>query len=126
MAGETERVRLGPDAVVEVPAALHAAGEQVASAIDSPVAAWQGDGIRLLLDQGPFADPLTGYEGQPGFGSSNERIDGRPARLVWFDRDGQHRVVAAHLHGATLLVEADATVPHDVLLAIARSLSINE
>lgn len=126
MAADTHQVRLGRDAVVEVPAALRATSEAAAHAVDSPVAVWQGDGLRLHLDRGPFADPLTGYEGRTGFGSSTERTGGRPARLVWFDRDDRHHVVAVHLDDATLLVEAEAAVPRDVLLAIARSLSLSQ
>src|SRR4051812_5799113 len=35
--------------------------------VDTAVATWSGPGIQILVDEGPFADPLTSYAGRPNY-----------------------------------------------------------
>lgn len=68
--------------------------------VDSRVSTLRGRGISLLIDHGPFADTLMSYAGRSGYRSTEEVIDGRPARIVSFDESDGTRVVAAHFDGA--------------------------
>ena len=71
-----------------------------AQGVDTAVAAWSGPGIQILVDEGPFADPLTSYARRTNYRTSVETIDGRPACLVSFNDDDGMRVVAAHFAGS--------------------------
>jgi hypothetical protein len=53
----------------------------------------------FLVDHGPFADNLASYAARSGNRSTEEVIDGRPARIVSFDESDGTRVVAAHFDG---------------------------
>jgi hypothetical protein len=105
-----------------------------ATGIDTNVAVWAGDGVRVLVDHGLFADPLTGHAGASRVRA--ETIDGVPARVVAYERPGGGRVAAAHfmdLSGRvrggpvrlTLMAEAD-TLDEETLVELVRSIRFTE
>ena len=99
--------------------------------MDTTIATWSGPGIQILVDDGPFADPLTSYARRPNHWTSEETIDGQPARIVGFDDDGGTRVVAAHFPGSvagsgvsdrlTILVRIEPGGDQEVARKIIRS-----
>lgn len=105
---------------LDVPAELAPTDEQ---AIDGPAATLAGPNLRLSLDAGPFADPLTGYASKPGFERRLEDIGGEQAEVVSFaDSDGT-RVLAARLPGPlTAVVHAAPGVDPEVALRMLRSM----
>jgi hypothetical protein len=92
-----QELTLAEGLTLTVPADLSRGPEQ---GVDTAVATWNGAGISVVIDQGPFADPLTTYQGRPGSRSRQETIDGRLARIVSFVEGNGTRVVAAHFPGA--------------------------
>src|SRR5262245_65350958 len=69
-----KEVTLGEGLKLEVPSDLTPGRDQ---GVDTKVTTWSGPGISMLVDQGPFVDPLRSYADR----SSQETIDGRPARV---------------------------------------------
>jgi hypothetical protein len=111
--------------------------------VDTEVTTWNGPGISVVIDQGPFADPLTTYGGRAGSHSRQETIGGRLARVVSFVEGNGTRVVAAHFPGAragasagrgasaekalTIVVRVDpAVLRREVAFDIIRSLRFGE
>ena len=99
-------------------------------AIDSTAATWSGKGISLLVDEGPFADPLTSYENRPNYRAAEETIGGRKARVVAFDQPDGTRSVAAHFPddggepGAlTVVARGESGVAQELLNQIIRDIS---
>jgi hypothetical protein len=125
-----KELTLAQGLTLTVPADLSRGPEQ---GVDTAVATWNGAGISVVVDQGPFADPLTTYQGRPGSRSRQETIDGRPARIVSFLEGDGTRVVAAHFPGTqagaaagkplTIVVRVDPAVRREeVAFDIIRSL----
>lgn len=57
--------------------------------IDSVSSAWTGDGITIVVDEGPFAADLTRHEGAQDYRLGPDTIAGLPSHTVSFtDRDG--------------------------------------
>ena len=111
-------------------------GGRRAQGVDSTVATWEGSGLNILIDRGPFADTLASSESRSGYRSSQETIDGRPARIVSFVDDGT-RVVAAHVprspagaqpgESLTVVIRLDSTVAHeDMAYEVIRSLKFGQ
>jgi hypothetical protein len=125
-----KEISLGEGLKLEVPSDLTQGPDQ---GVDTKVTTWAGPGISVLVDQGPFVDPLASYTDRPGYRSSQETIDGRPARVVSYLDSEQSHVVAAHFAGSrtgprdqeplTIVIRLDPSGPgEDVALAILRSL----
>ena len=101
------------------------------SPTDSAVRVWESPDLRVVVDEGPFADPLTGYATR-GAESGEEVIDGHRARVVSFVQDDGGRSVGAHFDdlGAvaggpgklTVVVTGAPGVVDDVALGILRSI----
>jgi hypothetical protein len=105
---------------LDVPAELAPTDEQ---GIDGPAATLESPNLRLILDAGPFADPLTGYASKPGFERRLEDIGGEPAEVVSFAGENGARVLATRLPGPlTAVVHAAPGVDPEVALRILRSL----
>jgi hypothetical protein len=57
--------------------------------------ALSGDGFTILVDEGPFSDPVTRYADRPAYEASTESINGHPARIVYFeDEEGVRHLLA--------------------------------
>ena len=118
---EKVRVPLGIFSV-ELPAVLV---KREGSAIDSPAVGFEGGGLSVDVDQGPFSDPLTSYVGRPDYREEAAEIAGVAARLVFFRTPADATyTVAAHLpgpNGLTVVVSAAETIPERVARDIVKS-----
>jgi hypothetical protein len=122
---DTREVRFDARLRLRVPAWVSATGAQ---AIDSTAAVWQGEGVTVVVDEGPFADPLTRY----AVAATEDTLGGRAARVVAFDREGGGHFAGAHFPGdpgatsgpdapLTVAVETSEEVDRETGLAIVRS-----
>jgi hypothetical protein len=68
-----------------------------ARGIDSNVNLWEGKNLTVMMDEGPFADPLTSYANRPNARVFEETVAGRPARVVSFQLDDGRDFAAVHL-----------------------------
>jgi hypothetical protein len=123
-------VALGRGLKMKVPSDLTRGRDQ---GIDTNASNWQGKGINVLVDQGPFADPLTSSASRTGSRSTEESIGGRPARIVSYVNEAGTRVIAAHVAGSrrgasvvepvTVVIRLDPEGPsEEVARTILRSL----
>jgi hypothetical protein len=104
---------------LDVPSALAAAPGQ---AIEGSAAVLEGAGMRLTVDAGLFADPLTRYAAKPGYEHWREAVGSQIADFVVFEEGGT-RTVAANIPGrATAVVHLPAGAQRDVALQILRSI----
>jgi hypothetical protein len=84
-----------------------------ARGLDSRATTLSGGGFTILVDEGPFSDPVTRYAGQPGYEVSTENINGNPARIVSFeDEEGVRHLVAR------LEIVGEAGIPRGVTIVI--------
>ena len=100
---------------LELPAVLVEGDDR---ALDSAAAVFEGPGLSVILDQGPFADPLETYVGRPGYEEGLREVAGSTARVVSFrtPEDGTY-TVAAHVprpKPLSVVVRADTSVPEHV------------
>jgi hypothetical protein len=66
-----------------------------AQALDSSATTLSGGGLTILVDEGPFSDPVTRYAEWPGYEAYTESINGRPTRIIHFeDEEGVQHLVA--------------------------------
>lgn len=65
---------------LQVPSAL--VGDTAAS--DEPAAVFEGPGLTVVVDVGPFADPLDAHAGKPDFQEAPVRVSGARGRRVSF------------------------------------------
>lgn len=123
MTGQTTPIRVSDRVTVDVPVDLV---PDTAAGIDSAARSLAGPKLDVLVDTGPFADPLDRYDGLPHFRESTEQISGHRARVVRFSvDDGSTYTVAAHipeLDRLTVVVRAAREVPDEVALQIIRSI----
>lgn len=111
---------------MQVPVPVNPTGQHV---IDSSAAAWEGDGLTIVVDEGPFSDSLAGYEDKPEYRVGSGTCVGCPARLVFFtDADGV-LVAAARIELdesiMTVTVRTDPRLGPDSAMRIIQSLSIH-
>lgn len=96
--------------------------------IDSATSVFEGNGLTVIVDQGPFADGLDSHAGRPGYRSELRSIAGVPGRLVSYRSPERGTyTVAARLPAPTLVtvvVEADLSVPEHVPKGIIESLQL--
>jgi hypothetical protein len=84
-----------------------------AQGLDSMATTLSGGGFTILVDEGPFSDPVTRYADQPAYEVSTENLNGHPARIVSFeDEEGVRHLVAR------LEIVGDAGVPRGVTIVI--------
>lgn len=122
---EKVRVELG-NVSLELPASLVKSPD---TSIDSAGGVFEGDGLMVILDQGPFVDRLESYVGLPDFREDTKEVAGTTARRVFVrnpDRGtytmGVHVPAPRHV---TVVIHADASVPEPVAEAIIDSLRID-
>jgi len=100
------------------------------AAIDSAAGVFEGSGLTVIVDQGPFADRLDALAGRPDYRETSARIAGKAARIVFHrgEEPGSY-TVATHLpapQSATVVVRAEASVPEPVSRAIVESLQLRD
>ena len=119
---EKVRVAIG-NITLELPAAI---GKRPDVSIDSTAGVFEGAGLRIVVDQGPFANRLDSYAGLPDYREESRDAGGMTARIVSFrSADGRSFTAAIHLpapKSATVIVEADADIPPEVPAEIIDSL----
>jgi hypothetical protein len=102
-----------------------------ARGIDSNVTLWEGRNLTVMVDEGPFADPLTSYASRTGARMSEEPIAGRPARVASFPLDDGRDFAAVHLdlggegRRVTISVTGREEFGGEVPVEIARSIEPN-
>jgi len=112
-------IEIGRGLSMRTPVPVEASGGQ---AIDSAAATFAGDGLAVVVDEGPFAASLDESRGQP------RMVAGQPAQVVsWTDREGAH-VAGVRLRlpsgdTATITVRADARLGPDAAVRVIESLS---
>jgi hypothetical protein len=118
---EKVRVALGGFSL-ELPVSL---AKQPGTPVDSLAGRFEGSGLSVIVDQGPFSDRLSSYVGRPDYQEEAEEIAGVPARIVFFrtPEEGTY-TVAAHMPGLnnlTVFVRAAESVPQSVARDIIQS-----
>jgi hypothetical protein len=91
-------VELTPGLRLRSPVQLRPAQAQ---GVDSNVSAWQDGKLEVVVDEGPYADPLTTYDDRPNAHTADETIGGQPARVVSFPLDDGRQFAAAHFDRGT-------------------------
>jgi hypothetical protein len=89
--------------------------EADAKGIDSNATALEGRNLSVVIDAGPFSDPLTSYGDRRGASASEETIGGRTARVVSFPLDDGSQFAAAHFE---LDGEARAGAPRKLTISV--------
>jgi hypothetical protein len=121
------RVRVHVGAVgLDLPAIV---ARQPGTPTDSASATFDGGGLTVLVDQGPFAPTLDADVGRPGFREERTDVGGSRARIVTYDEDDGSFTTALEIaapHRATVVVRADSSVPRQVPLEIVRSVQTLE
>jgi hypothetical protein len=94
--------------------------------IDSAANMFEGEGVAVIVDQGPFADRLTSYVGLPEFREDIINVAGTSGHTIFFrSPDGSTYTVAIHLpmpQNVTVVVKSDSSVPKSVPREIIESL----
>ena len=106
---------------LELPATV---APQAGTPVDSASAVFEGEGLAVLVDQGPFAPSLDADVGRPGYQEEALQVGGSPARLITYDEDDGRFTTALEIagpHRTTVVVRADRSVPRQVPLEIVRS-----
>jgi hypothetical protein len=96
--------------------------------IDSAASVFEGSGVTVIIDQGPFADRLDSYAGHLEFREEIKDVAGMTSRTISFQRpDRGTYTVATHIPApkhVTVVVQADASVPEQVPREIIKSLRL--
>jgi hypothetical protein len=112
---------------LELPAVL---APRQSTAIDSKSGVFEGGGLFVLVDQGPFAPSLDADTGRPGLHEVPVVVGGYPARLVTFDdNDMTSYTTALEVAGpqrVMVFIRARSDVPREVPLEIAHSVQLLE
>jgi hypothetical protein len=134
---ETVRVVVGKVSV-ELPASL---AKRPDTPIDSASAVYEGAGLIVNIDQGPFASRLDRHAGQPDYREAIETVGdtvrdtagdtprGIVRRMIFFRSPTRDTyTVATHVSAptsVTVVVQANASVPERVANAIVESVRIH-
>jgi len=122
--GDAVRVRVGSVAL-ELPASIAKKTEQ---GVDSGAAVFEGGGLMVLVDEGPFASSLEFDAGRPGYREEVRAVGGGTGRVVSYrDPDGGSYTIAVHVsepRRVTVVVRAEEAVPERVPLRIIESVRI--
>jgi hypothetical protein len=121
----SDRVPVRVDGLLlRLPAALIAGG----SAIDGPAAVFEGPGVTVVVDAGPFADRLDAHVGKPAFQESRVEVAGTSGRRVSFSApDTGTQTSALHVDGPrpfTVAVIAAPSVPDTVAADVLASVQL--
>lgn len=96
--------------------------------IDSAAGVFEGSGVMVIVDQGPFANRLDSYAGHPEYQEKIKEVAGTTSRTISFQSpDRGTYTVAIHLPApkhVTVVVQADAYVPEQVPREIIESLRL--
>lgn len=96
------------------------------AAIDSAAGVFEGAGLRIIVDQGPFANRLDSFAGLPEYRQESREVSGTTGHAVSFrSPDRGTSTTAIHLPApkfATVVVEAEPQVPPQVPPQIIDSL----
>jgi hypothetical protein len=120
---ETVWVTVG-EARLQIPAALAVAS---GTAIDSASAVFEGGGMTVIVDQGPFADRLESYVGESGYEEQTTPLAGTEARVIRFIRPDGTFTVGARItkpKQLTVVVHGNDVVPEQVARDVITSLRI--
>ena len=108
---------------LELPAAIV---KKKDTPIDSASGVFEGQGVQVIVDQGPFADRLDSHVGRPGYREEIKDVMGTKGRVIFFRTPERGTyTVAIHLPAprlATVVVHADASVPESVARQIIESI----
>jgi hypothetical protein len=111
------------DIVIDLPAAVVEGG---ATAIDSAANTFEGEGLSVIVDRGPFADRLDSHFGRPDYREELTEKVGTVGRTIFFRDPAEHTyTVATHLPAPvflTVVVRADESVPEGVPRHIIESI----
>jgi hypothetical protein len=109
---------------LQVPAAL----VTNSAAIDGPTAVFEGPGVTVVVDAGPFADRLDAHAGKPGFHEALVEVSGASGRRVSFSApDAGTHTSALHVDGPrpfTVAVIAAPSVPDTVAADVLASVQL--
>ncbi|MDX2153779.1 MAG: hypothetical protein SFV54_23755 [Bryobacteraceae bacterium] len=96
--------------------------------IDSASGHYEGPGISVHIDQGPFSGRLDSHIGRPAYREEALQVDGHPARRIFFrSPDRNTHTVALRIdspHPVTVVVHADDSIPERVANQIIESLRL--
>lgn len=121
---EEVRVAVG-NVSLELPTALV---KRQDTPIDSAASVFEGSGMTVIIEQGPFADRLESQAGRPEYQEEIKNVAGTTSRTIFF-RSPDHGTytMATHLSApkyVTVVVQADASVPEQVPREIIESLRL--
>ena len=107
---------------LEFPASM---AKQEGNPVDSVSGVFEGGGISVIIDAGPFSDRLASYTGRPDYYEEAREIAGASAHVVFFrtPEEGTY-TFAAHipgLNGLTVVIRAAESVPQQVARDIVES-----
>jgi hypothetical protein len=109
---------------LRLPAALVTKG----APIDGPSAVFEGAGVTVVVDAGPFADRLEAHVGKPAFQEAPVEVSGARGRRVSFDApDTGTHTNALHVDGPrpfTVAVIAAPSVPDTVAADVLASVRL--
>jgi hypothetical protein len=98
------------------------------TSIDSMGGVFEGGGVTVIVDQGPFADRLDSYAGHPEYQDGITDVAGTISRRISFrSPDRGTYTVATHLTAprhVTVVVQAEDSVPERVPKEIIDSLQL--
>jgi hypothetical protein len=103
-------------------------------AIDSYFYQWKNENISVSLDISPFADPLTSYLRKEDVETFSEKIGGKIANVISFQKEDGSHFFGAHfpnvasakdksIQKLTLFIESRLPEDSDVPMKIVRSLT---
>jgi hypothetical protein len=122
---EKARVAVG-NVSLELPASVV---QRQDTSIDSAGGVFEGGGMMVIVDEGPFADRLDSYVGLPDFRENTKEVAGTTGREVFFRKpDRGTYTIGIHVPApkhVTLVIHADASIPERVAEEIIDSLRID-
>lgn len=117
--GAWHRVQ-GPGITLDVPDEVRPAPGQAG---EGGALTLTGQGVTVLLDGSPFADPMSGYAGQPDYERTGDRIAGQPVDLVSFRTADGTRVLGTRFDDVlTAVVHLAPGLSDDIALRVLHSI----
>ena len=121
-----DRVRVVVGSIsLELPTALV---DKRNTAVDSAASVFEGSGLTVTVDQGPFASRLDADVGRPAYREGYKDIGGTRSRTVFFrSADGRSFTTGLHVPApkhVTVVIQADKSVPEEVATAIRDSVQL--